>query len=193
MRAPAQPKPFSTMSKKLYLGVYLTRRHTGVFSPIPNHDSPVGAHSSDYIWVLWLISSPIYFPLVVDLLHNVEFDLHNWRLFGTTPSVAANLFKILIIVCCVGCHRFGELYMSDLKIVLGLAGSMSTDEEPMSCVVFIRHTALVNHVEAGMLGDLRLLIRQPLSRESGPFERCAKHQIIQEGCVLLPCFVFLIH
>lgn len=37
--------------------------------------------------------------------------------------------------------------MSNLKIVLGFAGGMGTDEESMSFVVFVGYTALVNALE----------------------------------------------
>lgn len=58
--------------------------------------------------------------------------------------------------------------MGDLKIVLGFAGGMGTNEESVSFVVFVRYTARVNALEdqkggaVAKLGTLRLLIWQPL-------------------------------
>ena len=131
------------MSKKLDLRIDMTRRHAGMFRSVPDHDSSISAHGSDDIGVLRLISSFVHLSLMVHLLHNVKFNFHDRRLLGRTTSVAANLFTVLIIVCGVRSYRFGELYMSNLQIVLSLAGGMSADEEAMSCVVFVRDTTLV--------------------------------------------------
>lgn len=151
------------MTKELDLRIHLTVRYAGVFRSVPNHNSSISAHGSNNIGVLGLVSSFVHFSLMVDLLHNVEFDLHDRRLLSRTTSEAANLFTILIVVCGVRSYWFRELYVGNLKIVLGLAGGMGTDEEAMSCVVFVGHTMLVNDAQIVMgLENPRLLVGQPL-------------------------------
>lgn len=144
MRAPAQAETLSAVPKKLYLGIYMARWHAGMFRPIPDHDPPVGAHGSDNVWILWLISSLVHLSLMVDLLHNIKLDLHDSCLLGRSTSVAANLFAFFVIVRGIRSYRFWKLHMGNLKVVLGFAGGMSANEKPMSFMVFVRYTAPVN-------------------------------------------------
>ena len=165
MRTPAQAKPLSIVPKKLYLGVYMARWHAGMFCPIPDHDPPIGAHGSDNVWVLWLVSSLVYLPLMIDLLNDVKLDLHNRCFLGGPASEAANLFALFVIVCGIRSYRFWKLHMGNLKIVLGFTRSVGANEESMSFVVFVRYAAPVNALVEDWEGirHLRLLIWQPLS------------------------------
>lgn len=116
----------------------MARWHAGVFHPIPDHDPPVGAHGSDNVWVLRLISSLVYLPLMIDLLHNIKLNLHDRGLLGRSISVAANLFALFVIVCGIGSTGFWKLHMGNLKVVLSFAGGMGSNEESMSFVFFVR-------------------------------------------------------
>lgn len=73
---------------------------------------------------------------MVNLLHNVELDLH-LRLFRA-PTVAANFTLIFIVILRVRDVGVWKLHMSNLKVVLGVAGSMGTDEKAMGGVGLIR-------------------------------------------------------
>lgn len=149
VRVPAQPKTFSTVSKKFYLGVYLACRDAWMFSPIPDHNSPICAHCSDYIRVLWLIPSLVHFSFVIDLLHNVESDLHDRALLSPATSVAANLLTLFIVVCRISYQWFWKLYVCNLKIVLSLARCVSANQETMSGIVLIRYAALISYEKDG--------------------------------------------
>lgn len=152
MRAPAQAKPLSAVSEKLYLRIYMARWYAGVFRPVPDHDPPVGAHSSNNIWILWLISSLVHLPLMVDLLHNIKLDLHDKCLLRRSTSVTANLFALFVIVGGIGSYRFWKLHMSNLKVVLGFAGGMSANEKSMGFVIFVWYTTPVNAPSEGGTG-----------------------------------------
>lgn len=149
VRVPAQPETFSTVSKKFYLGVYLACRDTWMFSPIPDHNSPICAHCSDYIRVLWLIPSLVHFSFVIDPLNNVESDLHDRTLLSPTTSVAANLLTLFIVVCRISNQWFWKLYVCNLQIVLSLARCVSANQETMSGIVLIRYAALISYVKDG--------------------------------------------
>lgn len=144
VRVPAQTKSFPAVSKKFYLGIYLSCRNARMFSPIPDHNSPICAHCSDYIRVLWLVPSLIHLPFVVDLLHYVESDLHDRTLLSRATSVAANLLALFIIVRQISYQRFWKLYVGNLKIVLGLARCVGPNEKTMSGMVLIRYAALIS-------------------------------------------------
>lgn len=178
VRVPAQPKTFPIVSKKFYLGVYLACRNARMFSPIPDHNSPICAHCSDYVRVLRLVSRLIHLPFVVDLLHYIESDLHKRTLLSSATSVAADLLTLFIIVCHISYQWLWKLYVGNLKIVLGLARCVGADEETMSGIVLIGYAALISYEKHGGQRDLRLLIGQPLSGEGWPFKRGTKHQIV---------------
>ena len=141
MRIPTQAKTLSRMAVKLHLWVHNARGHTRMLRSIPNHHAPIGAHGSNNVGVLWLVSSFVHFSLMIDLLHNVEFHLHDRRFLRSSTSVASNFLAFFIVVCGVRCNWFWQLYMSDLKVVGSLIRGMGSDQESMGGEVFIRSAA----------------------------------------------------
>lgn len=54
---------------------------------------------------------------MIDLLDNVEFDLHIRQLLTRPPTVASYFLPIFVIICDVGIDWLRKLYMGDLKII----------------------------------------------------------------------------
>lgn len=77
MRTPAQSKTFFRVTEKLNLWIDGSCWRTRMLRSVPDHDSPIRAHSGYYIRVLWLISSFVDLPFVVDLLDNIELHFHH--------------------------------------------------------------------------------------------------------------------
>lgn len=126
MRTPAKPKAFLCVAEKLHLRVHCPRWQTWVFRAIPDHHPSIRAHGSNDVWVLRLIPCLVDFTLVVDLLHNVELDLHR-GLLGATP-ISANLASFLVVIIGVGSGGVWKLHMGDLQIVLRIARGMRTNQ-----------------------------------------------------------------
>ena len=143
----------------------MARWHAGMFCPIPDHDPPIGAHGSENIWVLWLVSCLVSLPLKIDLLNDVKLDLHDRCFLGGPASEAANLFALFVIVCGIRSYRFWKLHMGNLKIVLGFTGSVGANEESMSFVVFVRYAAPVNALVGDLGGSKTLTIAYPAAIE----------------------------
>lgn len=112
MRTPAKSKAFLCVAQKLHLGVHRPRGQTWVFRTIPDHRPSVRTHGSNDVGVLRLIPCLVDLTLVVNLLHNVELDLH-WGLLGATP-ISSDLAPFLIVIIGVGSRGVGKLHMGDL-------------------------------------------------------------------------------
>lgn len=93
---------------------------------IPNHNSAIRAHGGNDVGVLWLIPRLVDFTLVVNLLDNVELDLHRWLLGAT--SISTNLTLVLIVVFGIWGVGIGELHLGDLKVVLRITSSMRPNQ-----------------------------------------------------------------
>lgn len=124
----------------------MARWYTWMFCSIPYHYSPVRAHCSDDIWIVWLISSFIHLSLVVNLLHNVEFDFHDWCLLPGATAIAPNLLTIFIVVGRIRRDRFWKLHVSYLQVILSLVGSVGADEKSMSRVILVRSAVPVSRI-----------------------------------------------
>ena len=86
------------MTDQFHLGVALSSRSAWVFRSIPDYDPTICAHGGNDVGILWLIARLINLPLVVNLLHNVEFDLHWGWLFRGTSSITADFFPLFIVI-----------------------------------------------------------------------------------------------
>lgn len=100
MRIPAEPEALCLMTQELHLGIHISSRLARVLRAIPDHHPAVRAHGRDDIRVLWLVSCLVHLSLVINLLGNVELDLHLWLLRAST--ITSNLTPFLIIVLGVG-------------------------------------------------------------------------------------------
>ena len=129
--APAQTETFLRMADEFHLWVDMTRWHAWMFRSIPNHYPPICAHCRNDIWVVWLISSLIHLSFVVDLLHNVESDVHDRCPFPSASSIAPNLLTILIVIGGIRRDRFWELHVCYLQVILSFIGSMRAYEKSM--------------------------------------------------------------
>ena len=137
MRIPAQSETFFGMSDKLHLWSYMACRITWVFRSVPNHDSTVRAHCCYYIGILWLVSGFVDLALMVNLLYNVELHFHICPLLGCTTTMTTNFFSVFIVVGGIGSDRLRKLYVGNLEIVLGFAGSVSTNEKTVGGVILV--------------------------------------------------------
>lgn len=138
VRTPTQSEAFYRVPDELHLGRDVTGRHAGMLRPIPNHDATVCAHGGYDVRILWLVAGLVDLALVIDLLYNVELHLHCRRFLACSFSVTTDLFAFFIVIGSVRGDRFGELYVSNLEVVLGFVGSMCADEQSVRAVIFIR-------------------------------------------------------
>lgn len=106
---------------------------------IPNHNTTIGTHCCDDVRVLRLIPGLVDLTLVVNLLDNVELDLH-LGLFGSA-TVATNLSFVLIIILWVRCIGVRKLDMGNLEVVLSIASGMGTNQKAMSGIGLVRDSA----------------------------------------------------
>ena len=148
MGAPAQSKTFLGVAYEFHLRVNMTRGYAWMFCSIPNHNSPICAHCGDDVRVLRLVPSFVHLSLMVDLLHHVEFDLHDWCLFPSSTSITSNLLPLLIVFIRIWRDRLWKLHVSYLQVILSLVGSVRAYEKSVSRVVFIRSTIPVNSLLA---------------------------------------------
>lgn len=125
MGIPAESETLRFVAQKLHLWVHSSSRLTRVLRTIPDHHPTIRAHGRDDVRVLWLISCLVHLSLVINFLGNVELDLHLGFLGGT--AISTNLTPLLIVVFWVGSIGVGELHMSNLKIILSIAGRVGTD------------------------------------------------------------------
>ena len=125
MRAPAESKTFLCVAQKFHLRVDCSCRQAGMLRTIPDHCSSIRTHGGNDIRILRLITCLVDFTLVINLLNNVELNLH-WGLLGATP-ISANLAPFLIVVIWVRSRRVGKLHMGDLQIILCIARSVCSN------------------------------------------------------------------
>lgn len=133
MRAPTDTETFLRMAYQFKLRIDFSCWETAVFCSIPDHDTAIGAHCSDDIRVLRLVPGLVDFSLMINFLHDVEFDFHG-RLLAT--AVAANFAFLFIIILDCWDSWIGKLYLSYLEIVLGAVRCVSAEEESMCRVWF---------------------------------------------------------
>lgn len=126
MRTPAETESFFRMADELHLRVDLARWQTRVFRAIPDHDPAVCAHGSDNVGILWLIPGLVDFTLVINLLHDVELDFHGRLL--RAAAIPSDFPALLIVVVRIGGRWIGELDMSNLQVILRIAGSVCADQ-----------------------------------------------------------------
>lgn len=171
MGVPAKTKAFSFMAEELHLGVDSSGGQAGVFGAIPDHDTAIRAHRCDDIRVLWLIAGLVDLPFVINLLENVELDLHLGLLRAS--AVTTDLSPVFIIIFRVGNIRVGELDIGNLKVVLRFTSSVCADQKTVSRVRLVwdpRGNLLERGPKEKVLKMyVLLLIWQPLCCESGPF------------------------
>ena len=65
---------------------------------VPDHHPTICAHRGDYIRVLRLIPGLVDLALVIDLLYDLELDLHLGLILCSTASMSSNLPLLFIIV-----------------------------------------------------------------------------------------------
>ena len=87
--------------------------YTRMLRPIPDHVSTIRTHRSDNVRVLRLVSCLIDLSLVIDLLDDIEFDLHG-SFLRRSATVAADFLTLLVIFGGVWSDRVGQLTMDDL-------------------------------------------------------------------------------
>lgn len=119
VRTPAQTEALLCVTKELHLRVDMAGRYTWMFRSIPDHDSTIRAHGRDDVRVLRLVSSFVDFPLMINLLHDIEFDF-DWRLLCRSTAVAPNFLALFVILSCVWGDRVRQLTMDNLQVVLSL-------------------------------------------------------------------------
>lgn len=146
MGIPAQPEALGLVTKELHLWVHIPCRHAGMLRSIPNHHPPICTHGRNDVRVLWLIPSLVDFAFMVNLLNNVELDLH-LMLFGSSTK-ATNLASFFIVVFGIRCIGVWQLYMSNLKVVLSITGSVGTDQKAMGGIRLIGNpTRRLDHID----------------------------------------------
>lgn len=155
MWIPAKPEALGLMAKELHLWVDVACRHAGMFRPIPDHHSPICAHSRNDVGILRLIPGLVHFAFMVNLLNNIELDFH--LAFFRSSAIAANLASLFIIVLGIRCIVVRQLYMGNLQVVLSVTGSMGTDQKAMRGIRLIGnptkrlvHMEQVNSSEAAL-------------------------------------------
>ena len=72
---------------------------------------------------------------MVDLLDDIEFNLHNWSLLRRSTTIPANLLSLLVIIGSIRGDRIRELHLSDLQIILYIAGCVCSNQESMRGIV----------------------------------------------------------
>lgn len=160
MRTPTQPKAFDRMPNEFHLRGDLAGRHAGMLRPIPDHDTAVGAHCRYDVRVLWLVASLVDLALVINLLHNVELHFHGWGLLARSSTMAPNFFRLFIVIRDVWGDRFRELYMSNLQIILGFVGGVSTNKQPMSAIILVWDAEYISTGKLSFyIASSRLLVR----------------------------------
>lgn len=113
MWTPTETEALLCMPEELHLRIDMSCGYTRMFCPVPDHNPTIRAHCCDDVRILWLISSFIDFTLMVNLLNNIEFDLHRRLLCGAGP-VAADLFPLFVIFGGVGGDGIRQLTVYDL-------------------------------------------------------------------------------
>ena len=95
---------------------------------------------SNEVRILWHVTCPIDFPLMVDALYDLNPGL--WR-----DAVAAEFSAFVIVVRTIESIRgstviaLGELDCGNLKVVLCLARRMCTEEKAVGGIRLIRRAA----------------------------------------------------
>lgn len=80
---------------------------------IPYHYVRVCTHRGNDIGILRLVAGLVYLPLVVDLLDNVELDLH-WGLLRRSTSISSDFLPVFVIVRRIWDRWVWKLDMSNL-------------------------------------------------------------------------------
>lgn len=117
------------MTQKLHLRIDIASGQARMLRAIPNHYPAICAHRRDDVRVLRLIPSLVDLALMVNLLDNVELDLHLRLLRAST--IASDLPFLVIVVVRVRNIGIGKLHMGNLKIIGSFSGSMRANQEAM--------------------------------------------------------------
>lgn len=108
-----------------------------MFCPVENQHLSSNGLGRNQVWVLGHIPSPVDFPGMVDLLDNLDAGR---RGDGVAPKLAALIIVVppIELICATGdVIAFGNLHGRYLQVILGLAGGVGAEEEPMGGVGFV--------------------------------------------------------
>ena len=110
--------------------------------PIPDQNSTIRTHGGDQIGILRHTPSLVDLPRMIDLLDQIELERR--RIFTRTESVSPNLLARLVVVVEIWTSGIRKLNVRNLKIIVGLSGSVGSYEQTMDGVVVFRVPSLVS-------------------------------------------------
>ena len=139
MRVPTQSKTFLGMTNKFSLRIDNSFGHTAMLGAIEDQNSSVITHCRNDVGILWLVSRLVNFSWVIDFLLNVHLDRSLSATRGRV-AITADFSCLLIVVAGVWGDILRKLDVCDLDVVLGVVGSVCSDQESVYSAVSSRRS-----------------------------------------------------